>query len=426
MNPEEIYKLISEKSFNISTDTRALSPGDIYIGIKGENFDGNMFVSQALEKGALYAITDLEENKNINKSLFVENTRETLEELAKIHRSQFSIPIIAIGGSNGKTTTKELISAVLQKKYKVHTTKGNFNNDIGLPLTILAMPLDTEIAVIEIGANHLEEHTKLLNIFSPTYVLVTNNGADHLEGFGSLAGVRKANKEIYDWAQENNAKTFVNKNISDLIEDSKDNETVIYPSKDFNSKSSLYAGVTYDGQDFSSSLFGSYNEPNILAAIAVGEYFDVNVKDIQEAVASYEPTLKRSQIINGGNYKIILDCYNANPSSMELALKDFFRQTKNGERIIITGDMFEMGEEEQMVHKEILDLLEKLREEKDVVIVVGPRFYQSKDNFPFMFYKNTTDAKDYFDKLDIKNKTIFVKASRGMKLEELIKEKIPS
>lgn len=425
MESNDIYKLISKGAFSISTDTRTLITGDIYIGIKGENFDGNSFTLQAIEKGASYVITDLGEYKTNEKCIIVRNTRKTLEELARIHRQQFSIPVVAIGGSNGKTTTKELITSVLSKKYIVHTTKGNLNNDIGVPLTLLSMPKETEVAIVEIGANHKDEHIKLLNIISPTHVLVTNNGQDHLEGFGSAQGAREANKEIYDWAQINNAKAFVYKELPDLMEDSQGLDIIIYPKEESLSKSSIYAKVSYKNTLFESSLFGSYNEANILASITVGEYFDVPLEKIQEAVKEYEPTLKRSQIIENKDYRIVLDCYNANPSSMELALKDFFDQTKEGDRVAIIGDMFEMGQEEKRVHKEILELVSSLIEKKDIVLCVGPRFYVSKELFPFTFFETTEKAREYFNSLDLQGKTIFVKASRGMKLEEIIKERIP-
>ena len=231
MTSAEIYRLITENNFPISTDTRTVEPGDFFVAIHGEQFDGNQYAAEALIKGAAYALIDNPEFNRGEKYILVENTLKTLQEVATLHRQQFTIPVLAIGGSNGKTTTKELISAVLQTTHKTHTTTGNLNNDIGVPLTILRMKKESEIAVIEIGANHPGEHTLLMNIVQPTHVLVTNNGADHLEGFGTLAGVRAANKEIYDIAKKLDAHAFVYKNLHDLVEDSTELPRTLYPKE---------------------------------------------------------------------------------------------------------------------------------------------------------------------------------------------------
>lgn len=425
MDLETLYREIKEKKLIISTDTRTLQPGNIYIAIKGEMFDGNTFAKDAIEKGARYAVIDNPDYVYNDQCILVDNTRLTLELLAQRHRNQFSIPILAIGGSNGKTTTKELIHAVLSKKYRTHTTKGNLNNDIGVPLTMLAMSEDTQCAVIEIGANHADEHTKLLDIIRPTHVLVTNNGRDHLEGFGSIEGVRSANKEIYDWALSNAAFAFVPKAYPDLIEDSQDLNRMLYPEKEHTSISGTYASISYDNIDVHSALFGSYNEANILAAITVGEYFSVPLFDIKVAIESYKPTLKRSELIKRDRYSLVLDCYNANPTSMTLALKDFCRITTPGSRIILIGDMLEMGTIEAAVHKEILELVRELVATEDQVLVVGPRFNAFASQFSFQFFEMSDSTRVYFNTLPIDGKQIFVKASRGIKLEEVIKEKIP-
>ena len=424
MDSETLYALISKDSFFISTDSRNIQPGAIFIALKGTNFDANAFAETAITQGALYAIIDNPAYKKDERYIVVKNTLKTLQDLARIHRATFSTPILAIGGSNGKTTTKELIHAVLSKRYRTHTTTGNLNNNIGVPLTLLGMKKDAEIAAIEIGANHPSEHIELLDILSPTHVLITNNGADHLEGFGSLDGVRAANKEIYDWAREHTAHAFVNESISDLVEDSTGLDRTLYPTKSHESSSSLYAGVIYDGIEFTTTLFGAYNEPNILAAIAIGEYFDVPLHDIRTAIADYIPTLKRSQILQKDTYSVVLDCYNANPSSMELALRDFVGNSTSGKRIVIIGDMFEMGAVEENVHKDILDLTLSLVDTNDIVLCVGPRFGIYASSFPFHFYESSKEARSYFDSLDLTNKVVFLKASRGMKLEEVIKEKV--
>jgi UDP-N-acetylmuramoyl-tripeptide--D-alanyl-D-alanine ligase len=421
MEKGELYKLIVEGGISISTDTRTVKDRDVYIGLKGEVFDGNAYAKDALDKGARLAIIDNTEYAVDERCIVVDNTYDTLKALATVHRATFSIPVIAIGGSNGKTTTKELTTAVLAKKYKVHTTKGNLNNEIGVPLTLLAMPRETEIAVIEIGANHPGEHTMLMNIVCPTHVLVTNNGADHLEGFGSIAGVRKANKEIFYCARDQKAVVLVNKNISDLMEDSEGLNRIVYPDRPVESISVLQAGLNYEGTVIQSQLFGSFNEANILAALAVGRQFDVPIAAIAQAIAAYEPGLKRSQIVRESDHTLIIDCYNANPTSMELSLKDFFHSTEAGKRIIIAGDMFEVGETEHEAHEAILKLIEENKDAHDYVMCVGPRFSACLTDYKnFHFFLSPIEAKVFYTTLDLKDKSIFLKGSRGIKLEEII------
>lgn len=427
MPPTTLYELISKIDFTICTDTRKLTPGDIYVGIKGDHFDGNSFATEALDKGASYVITQDPSYQNGNdKIIVVEDTKECLKELAHIHRKQCNFPIIAIGGSNGKTTTKELVSSVLSKKYRVHTTEGNLNNDIGVPLTLLEIKKDlTDIAVIEVGANHPGEHKELIAIVEPTHLLVTNNGADHLEGFGSLEGVRKANTELYDWAKMNGATIFVNKELMDLVQDSTCEKQYLYPDTPWQSTSTLLASLNYNGTPINSLLFGRYNEPNILAAIAIGKYFDISIDAIKEAIETYQPTLKRSQIIKKDSTTIVLDCYNANPTSMEKAIIDFAAHTPAGKRVFVIGDMLEMGEVEKKVHSDIIELLKKTVEPNDQTILVGPRFKILEAKAPFTFFETTEDAQKYFETLFLDEKHILLKASRGIKIEEVIKEKAP-
>jgi UDP-N-acetylmuramoyl-tripeptide--D-alanyl-D-alanine ligase len=420
MQVSELYKILKQADMRISTDTRTIVPGDIYLGLKGEQFDGNAYAKEALAKGARYAIIDNPACAINEQCIVVANTYETLKALATIHRQTFSIPVVVIGGSNGKTTTKELITSVLSKKYRVHTTKGNFNNEIGVPLTLLAMKSDTEIAVIEIGANHADEHSRLMDIVSPTHVLVTNNGRDHLEGFGTIEGVRNANKEIFDWATSNTATAFVNKSLLDLVEDSADSSRLLYPQDKYESTSGLFAGLHYGDTAISSHLFGSFNEANILAAIAVGRYFDISMEAITEAIDAYQPTLKRSQVIEKDGYTLVIDCYNANPTSMAVALNDFFHSTQPGTRIVVVGDMFEVGATEAEEHKGILELIEERADAHDVVWCVGPRFSLHQDHFPFHFFPSPLAAKDFFDNIPLTDKKIFLKASRGTKLEDVL------
>lgn len=420
MTPLEIYNLITEQSLSIVTDTRKIVPNSIFITLVGEKFDGNDFAENALEQGASFALVSNPKFAGNEKMIVVDDTLKTLQEIAKIHRETFSVPVLVIGGSNGKTTTKELITAVLGRKYRVHMTAGNLNNHIGVPLTLLAMPRDTQIAIIEIGANHIGEHAELLQIVQPTNVLVTNNGQDHLEGFGSIEGVRTANKEIFDWAKQYGAEIFVNKNIVDLVGDSSGGDVVLYPEKEFIGISKITAGGNYNGVAIKSNLFGSFNEANILASIAVGEYFKVPLSDIANAISEYEPTLKRSQIIERDNYILIMDCYNANPSSMELSLKDVFQSFRDKEKIIIVGDMFELGEQSLHFHQEILQLIQGNVQENDTVICIGNDFSYYQEKFPFQFFKTTAEAKIFFESLDKNGKVTFMKGSRGVKLEEIL------
>lgn len=420
MEIHELYKLISEGDISLCRDTRDIKPGDIYIALKGDTFDGNAYAQEALDKGARLAIIDNAAYKTDERCIVVEDTTTALQKLATLHRQTFSIPILVIGGSNGKTTTKELVAAVLAKKYTVHATKGNLNNERGLPLTLLAMPRTTEIAVIEIAADHAHEHTEKMGIVSPTHVLVTNNGADHLEGFGSMTGVRTANKEIFDCARTLQATAFVNKNIPELVADSDGLTRIFYPEHSYTSTSSLYAGIIYDTQPITSQLFGSLNEANILAAVAVGRHFEIPLEECAEAIKSYEPNLKRSQIIDQGDHTLILDCYNANPTSMTLALKDLFATTQPGTRIIIVGDMLEIGATEMEEHRNILTLINETKDAQDVVICIGPHFSAHKEAFQCNFFNSVEAAKGFYADISLSGKILFLKASRGVHLETLL------
>ncbi len=418
-----LYSLVKNQNFSVSTDTRTIAQGDIFFALQGDSFNGNAYAQEALDKGASWVIVD-DANYKINDScIVVQDTLRALQDIAHIHRKTFTIPVIVVGGSNGKTTTKELIAATLSQKYTVHTTKDNLNNHIGVPLTLLGIREQTQIALIEIGANHPHEHTNLLEIVEPTHVLVTNNGADHLEGFGTLEGVRKANAEIYEWAKKNTAVIFVNKTLSDLVQDSTSPEQYLYPTKQWMSTSELFASGIYDSIPIYSQLFGTYNEDNMLAAISLGEYFGVDIAHIKKSLEEYVPSLKRSQIIKQGSTTVILDCYNANPSSMKLALQDFVSSSVPGKRVLILGDMLEMGDVEADVHKEILEFVQKSQDPNDRVICVGPRFGMYKDMYTFSFFSDSITARAYVNTLDLDDMYVFLKASRGIKLEEVIKEK---
>jgi len=418
MNSKELYLKIKENNLDLCTDTRDMKEGCFFAAISGENFDGNDYAQEALEKGAQFALVD---NPKLSKKegfIFVENVLQTLQGLALLHRQTFNIPIVVIGGSNGKTTTRNLLCEVLQKKYKVHQTIKNFNNHIGLPITILAMTEDTEIAVFELGANHIGEHTELIQLIQPTHVLVTNNGLDHLEGFGSVENVRTANKEIYDWAIEHNAQIFVNKDLVDLFEDSSLGNQIVYSGQEFKIVPGEYLKMEFKNYTIQSQLYGSYNSSNIAAAMCVGEEFGVGMKDMVQAIGDFQPKNNRSQVIKKVGYTIILDCYNANPSSMEVSLQDLFKIKSR--KIIILGDMLELGEYARGAHKDILDLVEGNVSGNDNVICVGEYFFEWKDSFDFVFVKNSEEAKEIFDSLEKENSIIFLKGSRGIALETIV------
>lgn len=383
---EEIWDKLTLSGFKVSIDTRKNVRGSVFFAIKGDNFDGRDFVEEALNKGAITAVS--------------ENTLEILQKLARRHRDTFSIPIICIGGSNGKTTSKELIRDVLSKSYKTYATSGNFNNHIGLPLSIFAMPKDTELGIFEIGANHLGEHTALLEILAPTHVVVTNNGLDHLGGFGSPAGVRKANKELYDWAKTHGAKAFVHKGHSDLVEDSMGLEIIPYPA--------------HGEQAYKTKLFGKYNFENIELALAVGKHFAVEESQALEAIGNYTPQNRRSEVRKIGSNTFIVDCYNANPSSMAHALESFIQETKSP-RGVILGDMLELGNYAEKEHRKIFEMLDN---KFDLVVLIGENFREVAGKT--LWFKDAKEARTWFEKEGLTGYTILLKGSRGMTLEKLI------
>lgn len=417
---QELYTRIQEGSLSVCTDTRLITPQCFFAALRGERFDGNEYAQEALKQGASFALVDSESLQDIPGCVYVPDVLQVLQELARMHRQSFDIPIIAIGGSNGKTTTRALIAEVLKKKYAVHHTHGNLNNHIGVPLTLLAMSRDTECAVIEIGANHEGEHTALLGIVEPTHVLVTNNGFDHLEGFGSPEGVRRANKEIYDWAVAHNASIFVHAQHSDLMEDSLGGARVVYPTSSIQALSnSLYAGVVYHNLDIISKLYGSYNIENIHAAICVGETFGVPTDDVADAIRDMEPDATRSRVVVRPNYTLVLDCYNANPSSMKASLGHMFSITDT-KKIIVIGDMLELGEYASRFHGEILEYVKESMHSDDVVVCVGTAMCEFQNHYPFYFFVDTASAKDMYDSLDKSQCIVFLKGSRGIQLERLV------
>ncbi len=425
---EELYKIYQQHP-SIQTDTRKLKTGDIFFALKGPNFNGNSFAKQAIDNGAACVIIDEKEYQIPGKTFLVPDVLSALQQLALHHRKQFDIPFIAITGSNGKTTTKELIHAVLSSTFKTYTTEGNLNNHIGIPLTILKIRPDAEMAVIEMGANHLKEIAGYCQIALPTHGLITNCGKAHLEGFGSEEGVKKGKGELFDYLRTlTHGFAFVmwdyeylqemSKGISGIIKyGTKANDHVIgkiLPNENF-----LKVQITQGLNDgiISTQLVGEYNLPNVLAAVTVGKFFEVPEDKIRSAIEDYTPSNSRSQLIEKGSNKIILDAYNANPSSMKLAIENFAR--KNSEnKILMLGAMAELGKLSLQEHQEIIDLIKKYSWKE--VALVGGDFL--KISHPFLSFQNSLLAKEWFSKQQFQNSYILVKGSRSMQMEKVLEQ----
>jgi UDP-N-acetylmuramoyl-tripeptide--D-alanyl-D-alanine ligase len=409
-------------SNSVSTDTRKVNENDLFFALKGDNFNGNKFAKDAIKKGAGYAVIDEADYKLNNQYILVDNVLETLQELAKFHRNYLKLKIIALTGSNGKTTTKELINTVLSAKYKTTATIGNLNNHIGVPLTLLSMNSSTEIGIVEMGANHLKEIAFLCDIAQPDYGYITNFGKAHLEGFGSVEGVIQGKSELYQYLKQNNKCIFTNnedakqkellKNYNDTygFGNSSSNDVVIHFEE-----ANPFVVSMFQNEVIKSQLIGSYNFTNISAAIAIGNYFDVEALAIKEAIENYVPSNNRSQIITKGTNKIILDAYNANPTSMKAAL-DNFAQLKSNRKIAILGDMFELGNDAEKEHQFIADYASSLN--LDQLYLVGENFYAT--NCKVDTYKSFDDFKNAFELSSIKATTILIKGSRGMALEHVL------
>ena len=413
-----ILKELEGCQFKISTDTRKDVSGSIYFALKGQSFDGNTFIDNVLEGGAVGAVTD---NPSLtgSKIYLVDDVLKALQTIARTYRNLFSIPIIVIAGSNGKTTSKELIREILKTKYRVHSTSRNLNNHVGVPLSILSMDRDTEIAIFEIGANHPGEHLELLEILNPTMVVITNNGMDHLEGFGSPLGVRKANKEVYDWALSHNRVAFVDKNNPELMEDSVGLERMLYPSHKLSVTNSIPLSFTLENTEYATNLVGNYNIENIHLALAIGTHFGISPDTASKAVSKYGASIQRSQFVEKNNINFIVDCYNANPSSMHLALQSFL-ETAREPRGIILGDMFELGPYTDTEHQKIVDCISK--ESLSCVIFIGNHFKNSLSGveFKYHWFPNSEEAQKWFAKQEFGNFTFLLKGSRSMKIEKIL------
>ena len=414
MKIKKIYELYS-KHFLVDTDTRNIRKDTLFFAIRGDNFNGNEFAEKALKLGAKYAIVD-EEKYNIHpNTILVNDVLNTLQKLANYHRNVLKIPIIGLTGSNGKTTTKELINVVLSKKYNTTATKGNLNNHIGVPLTLLSMTPKTEIGIVEMGANHQKEITFLCGICEPDFGYITNFGKAHLEGFGGIEGVIKGKSELYTFIEKNNKKVFINPEDAIQIEKTKNINAIYFDKEIHFLAANPYVKLSFSTKSIQSNLIGKYNYTNIAIACTIGNYFKIAKADIKDALENYIPDNNRSQIIKTPLNKIILDAYNANPSSMQAALENF--ETLNEPcKTVILGDMFELGTDGLKEHQSIVAFVEKLN--VDHAYFVGENFHQTGT---INHFKTFEDLEKYLKNNPLKHQSILIKGSRGMRLERLLK-----
>lgn len=413
------------KCNSVSIDTRKIKLNSLFVAIKGDNFDANTFAQEALEKGASYVIIDNKDFFIDQRTILVDDSLIALQELAKYHRQYLKLPIIALTGSNGKTTTKELINAVLSQKYKTKATVGNLNNHIGVPLTLLSFNNETEIGIVEMGANHKKEIEFLCELAQPDYGYITNFGKAHLEGFGGVEGVIIGKSEMYNYLLKNNKLAFVNIDDPIQVEKTKNIKTYTFginrefANVNINSISANpFVILSYSTITIHTHLIGLYNANNLNAALTIGKYFEVRDKAIQEALEGYVPENNRSQLITKGTNKIILDAYNANPSSMSVAIQNFV-QLDASNKILILGDMFELGDESQGEHQAIIESL--LNEKETTCYFIGKDFYHNRiDEENLHFFETFDDFSNNLKVLQIENSSILIKGSRGMALERTL------
>ncbi|WP_339665016.1 UDP-N-acetylmuramoyl-tripeptide--D-alanyl-D-alanine ligase [Maribacter arcticus] len=422
MNVQDLHSIFLEFP-SVNTDTRKIKKNDIFFALKGDNFNGNTYAQQAINNGASYVIIDQEEYYINDKTILVEDTLFMLQKLAHYHRNFCSAKVISLTGSNGKTTTKELIHAVLARKYKTIATFGNLNNHIGVPLTLLSIKPNTEIAIVEMGANHQKEIQFLCEIAEPDFGFITNFGKAHLEGFGGVEGVIKGKSELYEYLIKSKKSIFLNADDPIQLEKLK-NYTKKYGFSSINSK--YYKIELEDAQPFviikvedtviKSNLIGAYNFHNCCAAIIMGKFFNVELPEIKIALEKYTPENNRSQIIKKNGHYIILDAYNANPSSMKVAIENFNSLEKTN-KVLILGDMFELGNSAEEEHQAITDLTKTLLFEN--VLFVGENFYRTQTSS--IKLKNFEELKAYLSQNNLPaNSSLLIKGSRGMALERAL------
>lgn len=413
------------KCSSVSIDTRNIQANSLFVAIKGDRFDANVFAQQALEKGASYVIIDDQSYFIDHRTILVKDSLKALQELAKFHRDYLKIPIIALTGSNGKTTTKELINVVLSKKMNTKATFGNLNNHIGVPLTLLSFTSETEIGIVEMGANHQKEIEFLCEIAKPDFGYITNFGKAHLEGFGGVAGVIQGKSEMYKYLSEWDKLVFIN--LEDPIQVEKSDGLRVFTfgvekrNADVNItsvKANPFVEIFFSDLVIKSHLIGLYNVNNINAALTIGKFFGISDKEIKEAIESYIPENNRSQLLTKGTNKIILDAYNANPSSMVVAIENFI-QLENSNKVMILGDMFELGQESSKEHRAIINML--LNEDEVKCYFVGSAFYENKiEEHHFFYFESFEDFSNSISEHTFANNSILIKGSRGMALERTL------
>ena len=421
MTIEQLHQLFLEFP-QVCTDTRKISPNCIFFALKGDNFNGNAYATEALKKGAAYAVIDEGETAGSTNLILVKDVLTTLQNLAKFHRNYCKATVIGLTGSNGKTTTKELITAVLSKKYRTIATKGNLNNHIGVPLTLLSISPDTEMVIVEMGANHLREIDFLCQLAMPDYGYITNFGKAHLEGFGSEEGVIKAKSELYDHLIAHGKSIFFN--ADDPIQ--KDKLGLVVKKFGYSQDHNLFFRTKLLSADpfvkigvgdtkILTQLVGRYNFTNCCAAILIGHYFNVDLDKIKEGIENYEPQNNRSQIINKNGHHIILDAYNANPTSMTAALESF-KQLKSDHKIVFLGDMFELGQTAEKEHQDISNLVTDMK--FDQVYLIGENFFKTKGKLNK--YRSFDQLRETLNDNTLEHATILIKGSRGMALERIL------
>ena len=424
MNITELYELFIHHR-TITIDSRNCPYDSLFFALKGERFDGNKFASKALDTGAAYAIIDNPEYQTGDRTILVDNVLGTLQQLAHRHRKVLGIPVIGITGTNGKTTTKELIASVLSSKFNILYTEGNLNNQIGVPLTLLHLTNDHELAVIEMGANHPGDIKELVDIVAPNYGIITNVGCAHLEGFGSLEGVIKTKGELYDFLRHTKGKIFINHDNPHLVKIASGLEQITYGYEDGN----FVVGHVLDADPYltfdwkqqgkihtvSTHLIGNYNLDNVLAAVTVGRYFKIPAERISRAIASYEPTNNRSQLKKTEKNQLIIDAYNANPTSMKAALENF-AQIDAPHKALILGDMRELGPASDELHAEIVSRIKEYGFQK--VLLCGEHF--SKTGSEFQTFATTNELKEFLQANPLEGYQILLKGSHGMALENVV------
>ena len=427
MSIESLYALFQQYP-HVETDTRQLKPGCIFFALRGENFNGNQFAKKALEVGAAAAIIDDAAAYVDKRTILVENTLTTLQQLAKFHRQQFNIPFIAITGSNGKTTSKELVHAVLASSFRTYTTQGNLNNHIGIPLTLLRVHKDAELAVIEMGANHQQEIAGYCTYTLPTHGIITNCGKAHLEGFGGVEGVRKGKGELYDFIRANQGTIFLNQDLDYLHPMSMGISNIVtYGTQAAQTCGNIqsadpYLNVTIQPAEkfeaipsLHTQLVGDYNLSNVLLAVSVGRYFGVPAEKIKKSIEHYQPTNSRSQLIQKNTNTIILDAYNANPSSMQVAIQNFSKLEAT-QKVLLLGSMAELGEESKQEHLQLIELI-RSHNWKEVVLV-GDGFGEL--SHPYIQFKNSNEAAGWFRAQNFSHTHFLIKGSRSMKMETIL------